>query len=125
MSLTKDTQKTYGRSENMNRKNLVFSTMVILLLAQAFTATGSIAAQADTVKAIDATGADIPYIDGYIPENTNYPNFDLVELFVDEDRSGGNHLYDSQVTNAENAFSYHIMIYEPSDYNDTEYCFAA
>lgn len=39
-------------------------------------------------------------------EETNYYN-DIVEVFLDEDASGGMHIFDGS-TNAENAFSYHM-----------------
>lgn len=59
-------------------------------------------------------------------ENPNsgggYPNYDIVEVFIDEDRSGGLHVFDgtgntadSWGINAENAFSYHIAVDEPED----------
>ncbi|MEZ5105616.1 MAG: sugar-binding protein [Draconibacterium sp.] len=51
-----------------------------------------------------------------------YPNYDIVEVFIDEDRSGGLHVFDgtgntgiSWGTEAENAFSYHITVPEPED----------
>ncbi len=65
------------------------------------------------------------FIDGYEPENSNYASFDVVELFIDEDRSGGDHIYDERETNAENAFAYHIVTYEPSDNDYSEYCYVA
>ncbi|MCI0513935.1 T9SS type A sorting domain-containing protein [candidate division KSB1 bacterium] len=44
-----------------------------------------------------------------------YPNYDIVEVFIDHDKSGGLHVFDGTGstgrqwgTNAENAFSYHI-----------------
>ena len=53
-------------------------------------------------------------VDGFIRDVTtgNY-NFDIVEVFIDEDHSGGLHVFDGTPsggmgTNAENAFSYHI-----------------
>jgi hypothetical protein len=50
-------------------------------------------------------------VDSYIPGITadNY-NFDILELFIDEDHSKGRHLFDDELTgeNAENAFAYHI-----------------
>ena len=35
-------------------------------------------------------------------------NFDITEVFIDEDTSGGEHRYDNPPSNAENAFAYHI-----------------
>lgn len=62
---------------------------------------------------------------GYVyNENPNsgggYPNYDIVEVFIDENRSGGLHVFDGTGsvanqwgTNAENAFSYHLAIDKP------------
>ncbi|MFW6327620.1 MAG: sugar-binding protein [Bacteroidota bacterium] len=64
------------------------------------------------------------FADGYVwsESTTGYHNFDIVELFIDEDRSGGLHVFDGTGdfgekwgTNAENAFSYHIMVDQPAD----------
>ncbi len=57
---------------------------------------------------------DDAFIDGYLKPNGNYPNFDILELFVDENKSGGNHLFDSSTANAENAFAYHIAVNKPA-----------
>jgi Carbohydrate family 9 binding domain-like/Secretion system C-terminal sorting domain len=56
---------------------------------------------------------DDAFIDGYQKPNSNYPNFDVLELFIDENKSGGNHLFDSNGNNAENAFAYHIAVNNP------------
>lgn len=68
---------------------------------------------------------DDVFTDGYVyNENPNagggYPNYDIVEVFIDEDRSGGLHVFDGTGsvgnnwgTNAENAFSYHLAANEP------------
>ncbi|NMB70795.1 MAG: T9SS type A sorting domain-containing protein [Bacteroidales bacterium] len=74
---------------------------------------------------------DDVYIDGYV-YNANpqtgggYPNYDLPEIFIDENRSGGLHVFDGTGTtgiqwgtNAENAFSYHIMVNFPEDGDTT------
>ncbi len=62
-------------------------------------------------------------VDGFIPGVTegNY-NFDMIEVFIDENRSGGLHVFDGTGstgrdwgTNAENAFSYHISADFPPD----------
>lgn len=70
---------------------------------------------------------DDVFTDGYIynenpSEGGGYPNFDILELFIDEDCSGGLHVFDgngsvagSWGTNAENAFSYHIAINAPQE----------
>jgi hypothetical protein len=64
---------------------------------------------------------------GYVyNENPNagggYPNYDIVEVFIDEDRSGGLHVFDGTGstgtnwgTNAENAFSYHLATNAPEE----------
>jgi Carbohydrate family 9 binding domain-like/Secretion system C-terminal sorting domain len=50
------------------------------------------------------------FVDGYTKPNGNYPNFDILEFFIDENKSGGNHLFDINGNNAENAFAYHIAV---------------
>jgi hypothetical protein len=55
--------------------------------------------------------------DGYIKGKTApIYNFDMIEVFIDEDKSGGYHVFDGKAnnedqlgTNAENAFAYHIF----------------
>jgi len=44
------------------------------------------------------------YVFGYPDISSNYTGFDCVELFLDEDASGGNHVYDN------NAFAYHVTL---------------
>lgn len=63
---------------------------------------------------------DDVFVDGYVyHENPSqggaYPHYDIVEVFIDEDRSGGLHVFDGTGsvgqnwgTNAENAFAYHL-----------------
>jgi hypothetical protein len=65
---------------------------------------------------------DDAFVDGYVyrsdPSNNNYPDYDILEVFIDEDKSGGKHVFDDGAdwgTNAENAFSYHYSISLPSD----------
>ena len=61
---------------------------------------------------------DDAFIDGYNYPDDNYPNFDIVEIFIDENRSGGLHVFDDNPTwgmNSENAFSYHLAVNSPSD----------
>ena len=61
---------------------------------------------------------DDVFIDGYVYPNSGYPDFDIVEVFLDEDHSGGLHVFDDNVQwglNSENAFSYHIAIDAPAD----------
>ncbi len=40
-------------------------------------------------------------------------NFDMIEVFIDQDKSGGEHRYDIGNSNAENAFAYHIFAKHP------------
>ncbi|HVO72745.1 MAG TPA: sugar-binding protein [Ignavibacteriaceae bacterium] len=61
---------------------------------------------------------DDSFIDGFIPDvTTDIFNFDITEVFIDEDASGGLHMYDSGQQNAENAFAYHMYspFPEPGD----------
>jgi hypothetical protein len=61
---------------------------------------------------------DDAFIDGYVYPSDGYPNFDIVEVFIDEDKSGGLHVFDNNATwgqNAENAFSYHMATSKPAD----------
>ncbi len=60
---------------------------------------------------------DDAFVDGYAFPAGGYPNYDIVEIFIDEDRSGGPHVFDNTLypgmsncptCNAQNAFSYHI-----------------
>jgi hypothetical protein len=59
---------------------------------------------------------DDEFVDGFLPGGS-YPDYDIVEVFIDEDRSGGPHVFDNVLypgmsacptCNAENAFSYHL-----------------
>jgi len=52
---------------------------------------------------------DDAFIDGYNFPDEGYPNFDVLEVFLDEDHSGGLHTFD------ENAFSYHLVMDAPAD----------
>jgi hypothetical protein len=71
---------------------------------------------------------DDKFVDGYVykssPENNNYPDYDVFEVFLDENASKGKHVFDGTGQtgidwgyNAENAFSYHIMANNPADGN--------
>ena len=63
---------------------------------------------------------DDVFVDGYVynrnpSQGGGYPNYDIVEVFIDHDKSGGLHVFDGTGntatqwgSNAENAFSYHI-----------------
>lgn len=63
---------------------------------------------------------DDVFVDGYIPGVTeDIYNFDISEVFIDEDKSGGEHRYDGiyngQNSNAENAFAYHMYAVNPNE----------
>ena len=61
---------------------------------------------------------DDHFVDGFIPGATaDVYNFDIAEVFIDEDASGGEHRYDGPGTNAENAFAYHIYAEYPEEGN--------
>lgn len=57
---------------------------------------------------------DDVFVDGFVFTNSNESyNYDIIEVFIDQDKSGGLHIFDGTPggglgTNAENAFSYHI-----------------
>lgn len=78
------------------------------------------------IEVTDDVGAD-----GYIAGQTaDIYHFDMVEVFIDEDDSGGKHVFDGTGstgeeygTNAENAFAYHIYADFPSDGNVTTTCY--
>ena len=58
---------------------------------------------------------DDVYVDGYVPSPYGgCYNYDITEVFIDENHSGGEHRYDGSATNAENAFAYHMY----ADYPD-------
>lgn len=56
---------------------------------------------------------DDSIIDNYTGGN-GYSNYDVLELFIDEDKSGGNHLFSDGSNNGQNAFAYHILVNRPS-----------
>jgi hypothetical protein len=66
--------------------------------------------------------------DAYIPgETAAIYNFDMFEVFIDEDKSGGYHVFDGAANdeaslglNAENAFAYHIFTQFPSSGETSE-----
>ncbi len=69
-----------------------------------------------------AETTDDIFVDGYIYPNGNYPDFDVLEVFIDENRSKGKHVFDGTGQtgidlgyNAENAFSYHISAMSQTD----------
>lgn len=62
------------------------------------------------------------FVDGYIFGDDGYHNFDIVEVFIDQNNSGGLHVFDGNAkvgldwgSNAENAFAYHINVNEPME----------
>jgi hypothetical protein len=60
---------------------------------------------------------DDVFVDGYDPNTSGGAiyDFDMAEVFIDEDTSGGEHRYDGSRTNAENAFAYHIYAAFPAE----------
>lgn len=56
---------------------------------------------------------DDSLVDNYSGGN-GYSNFDVLELFIDEDKSGGNHLFSDGSNNGQNAFAYHILVNRPT-----------
>ena len=61
---------------------------------------------------------DDAFVDGYVFPESGYSDFDVVEVFLDEDHSGGLHVFDDNAewgANSENAFSYHITMNAPAD----------
>ena len=63
------------------------------------------------------------FVDGYNFATNGpfgYPNYDVVEIFLDENRSKGPHVFDNGTENAQNAFSYHINLNAPADGTTTD-----
>ena len=59
---------------------------------------------------------DDVFVDGFVPgKQPDIYNFDISEVFIDENASGGDHQYDGPTTNAENAFAYHMYAPCPAD----------
>jgi hypothetical protein len=58
---------------------------------------------------------DDVFVDGYVFGPGDYYQYDIVEVFIDEDKSGGVHNYEGSGVNAENAFAYHIVVDAPED----------
>jgi hypothetical protein len=66
---------------------------------------------------------DNVFVDGFIPGVTaDIYNYDIIEVFIDEDASGGLHVFDGEDdtalewgTNAQNAFAYHIYAEFPHE----------
>jgi hypothetical protein len=62
---------------------------------------------------------DDVFVDGYVFGPGDYYQYDIVEVFIDEDKSGGIHNYEGGGVNAENAFAYHIVVDAPADGDTT------
>jgi hypothetical protein len=70
---------------------------------------------------VEAT--DNVFVDGFITDKTaEVFNYDIIEVFIDENKSGGLHVFDAKDStnlewgsNAENAFSYHIYAPFPNE----------
>lgn len=58
---------------------------------------------------------DDVFVGGYTEGNDGYWNYDILEIFIDEDNSGGLHDNESSGKNAENAFAYHVAVNAPAD----------
>jgi len=70
---------------------------------------------------------DDVFRDGYVyaKKDITYGDYDIFEVFIDPNRSGGLHVFDGKCddathkkcwgTNAENAFTYHINVNAPAD----------
>jgi len=67
---------------------------------------------------------DDVFVDGYDPNTSGGAiyDFDISEVFIDEDSSGGEHIYDGNGTNAENAFAYHMYADLPGEGEVTTVC---
>jgi len=66
---------------------------------------------------------DTIFVDGYIPGVTaDIYNYDISEVFIDENASGGLHMYDGPGLNAQNAFAYHMYAACPADGQVTTVC---
>jgi hypothetical protein len=63
---------------------------------------------------------DDVFVDGFQKGKTaDVYNFDITEVFIDENASGGPHVSDTKTTNAENAFAYHMYADFPDSGNVT------
>jgi len=70
--------------------------------------------ETDEIYFLVQTTDDV-FVDGYVWPGSKYPDYDILEIFIDEDYSGGLHIFDTESSLAANAFSYHIAIDEPAD----------
>jgi hypothetical protein len=71
----------------------------------------------DNLLYVLAETIDNSFVDTTMGTSGAYYEYDVLEIFIDEDNSGGDHIYDVIATgeNAENAFSYHINAVIPAD----------
>ncbi len=69
----------------------------------------------DSLLYVLAETIDDSYIDTTFAPGSDYYEYDILEVFIDEDQSGGGHIFDAGGDDAENAFSYHITINIPND----------
>jgi hypothetical protein len=67
---------------------------------------------------------DDVFVDGYPNGGGAIYDYDISEVFIDENASGGVHLYDGTGINAENAFAYHMYAPCPADGRDTTALYA-
>ncbi|HLP16230.1 MAG TPA: sugar-binding protein [Bacteroidota bacterium] len=66
---------------------------------------------------------DDVFVDGYVAGKTaDIYNYDISEVFIDENKSGGPHIYDGPGLNAQNAFTYHMYAAFPSAGGVTTTC---
>jgi hypothetical protein len=66
---------------------------------------------------------DDVFVDGYKPTGGGaIYDYDISEVFIDENKSGGVHMYDGPGINAENAFAYHMYAACPADGQVTTVC---
>jgi hypothetical protein len=74
---------------------------------------------------------DRVFVDGFRAGKTSdIYNYDITEVFIDENKSGGLHVFDGKDsvgrewgTNAQNAFAYHIYADFPNEENVTTKCY--
>ena len=71
----------------------------------------------DSLLYVLAETVDDSFVDTTMGTSGAYYEYDVLEIFIDEDNSGGDHKFDVTATgeNAENAFSYHINAVIPAD----------
>ncbi len=60
---------------------------------------------------------DDRFVDGYLFPGEDYQDFDILEIYLDEDGTGGYHAFEDDFQlegNAENAFTYHLAARSPA-----------